>query len=876
MSTNFFDSVFKYTDPVRYFKANDPYYYEVDNIPLKQLQENCNFLKDQINKLLVNGPVSSTGGGGGGTTTTIGSIGRDGFIELQPYAVGVDNKVKVKPGKYTARINDAYTIQPLQFIQQIGGFSPGDIKTFQYSLQADQIYNTAVQKIKSYTASDALGMNGLLDRTFVYWVKDTARKSIYLVNSGCPQYTDPGSDEYFGFPNNIGFLFETLTRNTLSSTPISTFSQALAGTQEGFKNLVKLENLFIKRWRGITRTAIVNVDEELEIEIPPFDDQVDYFYYDENGVKQSLQADQRIDLLFIYSKPIDATGTTINKFSPTNGLGFCGPGSQPVKISKPILGLVRGAGLGVSYQFGSILGAVYQPEGNSTVQLRSGIRKNDFGVPGNLSFKDEHTRILPSVADLSGANIGFGNIKGSFPSPDDLMNIAPLLTEDIEKNNWALIGQSVLPIAYIVVKKSANTSLNANNIIQPEDVIDIRPFFRTTELAYNERAGLAAATPQVSLANPVATEGYVDWSVRSLSERIRVLESGAGTTGTGGSTTTTTTVTSPKIIGAGYIKGGISYGVEGTLLSLLKNTNQNATRADVTLNFNYPTNNIELNPDWDLAAWTSDPDLVGPAAGTTKFDWINYSVQRAGAPYGTIGNTFLNNNAVAYGPDGLQLNLSQSNPQNKTGFASFPASRADSKGGWYTFYYVSKTIRLNTSQLPWLSDFRVNARLHNCVPLSSKGNGSFTDSAGLSDIWVSKKRINPGVFEFTIFVGWAANDLLTDITSPFNLPDTTRFLFPKIARTSDFINSESSNYTGFAVITKDMLEQRDTRDIYPSFNGRPDTNANNYNPSYYSSGGNKIGSALYPTVSFEVIGIPSNYNPGQSLAGTNPYLQIVP
>ena len=47
----FSDSQFKFTEPVRYFKANDPYYYEVDNIPLKQLQENCLWLRDQLRKL---------------------------------------------------------------------------------------------------------------------------------------------------------------------------------------------------------------------------------------------------------------------------------------------------------------------------------------------------------------------------------------------------------------------------------------------------------------------------------------------------------------------------------------------------------------------------------------------------------------------------------------------------------------------------------------------------------------------------------------------------------------------------------------------------------------------------------------------------------
>ena len=41
-------STYKFTDPIRYFKANDPYYWEVDNIPLKQVQENILWLKDQV------------------------------------------------------------------------------------------------------------------------------------------------------------------------------------------------------------------------------------------------------------------------------------------------------------------------------------------------------------------------------------------------------------------------------------------------------------------------------------------------------------------------------------------------------------------------------------------------------------------------------------------------------------------------------------------------------------------------------------------------------------------------------------------------------------------------------------------------------------
>ena len=41
------ESAYKFTQPVRYFKNNDPYHWEIDNIPIKQLEENVLWLKDQ-------------------------------------------------------------------------------------------------------------------------------------------------------------------------------------------------------------------------------------------------------------------------------------------------------------------------------------------------------------------------------------------------------------------------------------------------------------------------------------------------------------------------------------------------------------------------------------------------------------------------------------------------------------------------------------------------------------------------------------------------------------------------------------------------------------------------------------------------------------
>ena len=82
MTITYSDSAYRFTDPIRLYKANDPYYFEVDNIPLKQLQENCNWLKDQLSALSGN----FTGG-----------LRRKSFDELRRYANGDDRVSRVKP-----------------------------------------------------------------------------------------------------------------------------------------------------------------------------------------------------------------------------------------------------------------------------------------------------------------------------------------------------------------------------------------------------------------------------------------------------------------------------------------------------------------------------------------------------------------------------------------------------------------------------------------------------------------------------------------------------------------------------------------------------------------------------------------------------------
>jgi hypothetical protein len=491
-SFNFVESQYKFTSPIRYFKANDPIYYEVDNIPLKQLHENDLWLKDQIFTLR---QVDEAG------------TDRESFNELKPYVDGFDNIVKVKPGRFSARINDAYNLTPLQVISRLSFSGADTFNSWQVGSIATPGLNGILERFKQAVALD---LNGLSERAFA--------KLAFIPDLAETRYSDPnspkinvilGNDRAYGQPPYPGLgavLWSNFTDNRDSSLSSTYYRVRQYDSDEsaaiGFAKLGLAETAFIKKWRGVARTAIVDVPEELTIDIPEFNPE-DHFYYNSQGVKVYTNATQRIDLVFIYSKPVDTSSTTIPKFV----------NQSPTTITAPQLGIVYGAGLGVDFR-GSA-------ERKQPVLSPAGVDKGDFPGTDNTTLNDGTIKMLSHFGDEVGSNTGFslssGVIRGSFPSPDDLMNIAPLLDEELSASNIALIGQTVLPVAYVVVRKDAQRNLDDGTpIIQSNDLIDIRPFFRTTELTYNERAGLAAAVPAPSIANPVVTQAELDYELKNL------------------------------------------------------------------------------------------------------------------------------------------------------------------------------------------------------------------------------------------------------------------------------------------------------------------------------------------------------------------------
>ena len=856
----FSDSQYRFTSPIRFFKANDPIYYEVDNIPLKQLQENDLWLKDQIKNLKFDADT----------------ISRVEFSELKPYVEGVDNKVYVRPGRFTARINDAYNITPLQVLKNVIGSDAKDTNQWLAGSGKHPSISTLIDEFKKTIGANYLGLNGLVERAFSRIAGNVDRASRYQASGSLGIEGIPFGSEnnttirqfnnqppYPGLGVILWSQFESTADSLGLSKPVGSidypqFSYSLTQYEDditgqqsfniGFASLNAAESAFIKRWRGVARTAVVDVPNELNIDVPAFNAQ-DHFYIDANGNKQLIPATQRIDLLFIYSKPVDAENTTISKFV----------NNTPTTITKAELGLFHGAGLGVDFRAraGRTVDVV-TPEGASDQ------------TPGSLTNNYKSTQIdgtpkmLSHLGDETGTNNGFQIssgffIKGSFPSPDDLMNLSPLLDEELNAGNFHLIGQTILPLAYIVVRNSAQVNENSSPIINVEDVIDIRPFFRTTELSYNERAGIAAAIPAPSLANPIVTQAELSSEMKKIYRSILDGNTGGGTTGGGlpeGSPN------SPRVVFSQKIMGGWAFGVEGALLSYIMKQNPSLSRSEavdlVKRNYNY--SRLPQYPDWDRASWCNAPGAF-PNTASYPNDFINYHSFKIGS----LGTKDANNLPTYKYSAYATRNLSESERLKRFGTQAvmqtdgafinstmaYNLDNGQAIDGLVNFLYVRKRCNIVRSNVPWMGDYDVNLQFLNCVPLTcpttGKGFGGddrYTEgTAGIAGMWVEKYPDH-----FYIYAAWVAKDYRghREPDAAGNIP--VRPMIPPL-------NREGNHFAGFAVINKDFM--------------KANTEHHQHNPRgqirqpYASQSNNwsepEVGIAIYPTIQFEVIGIPNSY-----------------
>jgi len=798
---SFSESDYRFTNPVRYFTASDPYYWEVDNIPLKQLQENDLWLKGQIED---------------GFKNLRFSFGRSEFQELLPYSEGVDNVVRVKPGRFTARIN-SISESRLQHLERVAGEVFNQADRWKLATYENVDLKDTVDKITSILANDALFMNGLAERVFTYTVNSPYET--FEADSGAWdgatgwQVLSPIFQSIV-WPNAAwarGSSTADLGDGYRAQYADVSFGTSERGREQGLIGLWLIESTFIKYWKGVYRLAVVDVPGELSIEIPPFN-QRDFDYYDENGnLQQNTTAETRIDLIFIYSKPVDASSVRVKTDNTTYR-----------DITEPELGLVRGAGVVM----------------RKAPIINDEVSKGETREVGDLDA-DGNVQILASPADQVNTNNGFKNleVRGSFPAPDDIMNISPLLIEDLESSDPKLIGQSILPVAYVVVRRDANINENGETIISSEDIIDIRPLLRTSELSYNERAGIAAAVPQISISNPVVSriefKQMVDRVSDDYRDRIEDLRDSISQTNNNSNV--------PRVVGAGLVQGGFSYGPEAAIRNWWV-VQDNITTTEGTQRWrermNYPTaHQTPYFPEWDVAPWVPS---------TNRGEYPNDCVHVALQNFATRSGSYPYTSAKA---------------RRRESGGRLEASIND-----FLVFYCKKTIQLNKADVEWMDHYSVNVHYENCVPLTAPAFNNSTLEALWQNVGSSAKIfVETKKNEFTIYCSWVGAQFAA-VSNLFNFtgqsPDNqmfTQYFGGTYAR---------SNFT--QVAENGLITLRDN----------PEVTAGHlvFNQEFSKiddNGLQNVGICILPTVRFDVIGYPSRYSGmPRGLGGENPTINL--
>lgn len=603
-----------------------------------------------------------------------------------------------------------------------------------------------------------------------------------IYNNGLYDHLQHHQVENFGDNTNILEFKEGATQFTQNfvQDPISNIPKnklalwKIGETARDFNptalDLQQLSVEFTRRWGGIARTALVNVREELSIQVPSFDS--DDLLSSPNFPRQ-FEPQVRIDLLFIYAHPSDADETHI---AVPNG-------TQPTRITKPKLGIVKGAGVvglrgsGSLSEFDSINNFIDNFI-ESTVYQTGKVNTSNFFKAREALDSAFNYQITSPISDFYQSEVTVnGTVYGNLPSPDDLMNLAPLLQEGVE-NSMAHVGQSVLPVAYIITRKGSS-------VIASDDVVDIRPFFRTAELAYNERAGIAGANPPLSLANPAVGRRELNEHTRKLSTYVEtaisdIVVGGGGATGGG-------------VIGRGMILGGTKYGVEGaTLLTAALKDLPGATAGSIPSEavatdvlkrahlkgydlLNENTRFPEL-PGWDISPTVAAAGVE--QLGEYRNDRINFAAH-AGVEVNPVD--LLNEadiDSATYAFLNQYVNEIENNENGKTPWWAWDGANSTGNNGFLgslqklqydNIAFVKKRLRFKIPAGATNFDYSVNARLINCVPASIRQNYTTKDygytflanSTSYNGIFIEKgdNDVN-GYANFTIYVAFNAGNML--------------------------------------------------------------------------------------------------------------------
>ena len=290
--------------------------------------------------------------------------------------------------------------------------------------------STALADLKAY-AEPLSGLNTNLGKVYVRPGKFTARMQL-------PATRESGwrmmRDESVVFNNEKWGHPNTDMMNTTTLTP------------------------FVRETQGLARTAVV----EFYSKADGNDKFVELDTFDSTDFNGDSSPQERLDLIFIKgSKSLDTNGDS--SLTPTAYLQDSLPAAS--------IGVVKGAYFRTDAAGGTHTNGPRFTDATSRLNGRTtGLGQNQ--IPTNT--------VLPNF--------------GTVPMPDDLLNFAWHRQSDETNEQLATFQVTTeasfcLPIAYVRVPMG----YVKGDAIPPENVIDIRPFLRTTELSYSERAGIAAS-----------------------------------------------------------------------------------------------------------------------------------------------------------------------------------------------------------------------------------------------------------------------------------------------------------------------------------------------------------------------------------------------
>ena len=247
-------------------------------------------------------------------------------------------------------------------------------------------------------------------------------------------------------------------------------------------NSTTLTSDFVRYTRGMGRTSVV----ELYPDFDGSDKSVLIESFDATEFNSNSAPVERLDLVYIKATgALDTDHTNIG-------------------IPLASLGIIKGA------YFRTDSGAGLQSNGSR--------------------FETATGRVAGRMTGMAASEITTGTNFGSVPSPDDLTNLAWHRREssptpgstvgwnNILQYNVETQAAFTLPVAYVRVPQG----YTAGQPIPTANVIDIRPFFRSTELSYSERAAIVASyAPNGS--NPFVTDSRLMFEIGRLEGRIEEL-----------------------------------------------------------------------------------------------------------------------------------------------------------------------------------------------------------------------------------------------------------------------------------------------------------------------------------------------------------------